>query len=119
MVLAVPDEQANRLVRKGGLRLQGRRYDIEAYEEVRPDDFCAAAVGVATPEHSAHEPPRDASGARRSTRRQPTGAPSGDARQGRATDAQETPRTDPQETLRGKMEVEEEHESAPEEAMEE
>ena len=28
------------LIRKGGLRLQGRGYEVEAYEEVRPDVGC-------------------------------------------------------------------------------
>ena len=40
VVLAVTDEDTFRLVRKGGLRLQGRRYEVEAYEEVRPDVRC-------------------------------------------------------------------------------
>ena len=40
VVLAVADEDTFRLVRKGGLRLQGRRYEVEAYEEVRLDVVC-------------------------------------------------------------------------------
>ena len=40
MVLAVADEDVYRLVRKSGRRLQGRRYETEAYEEVRPDAGC-------------------------------------------------------------------------------
>jgi hypothetical protein len=127
----------------------------------------AAAADGATSKHSAQGPPRDADGARRSTRRKPTGAPSRDARQRRATGAStpwpsaetagaptsprlmparreaarsdakgwrspsptwrqrgktsqpEEPPTDAQETPRGEMEVEKEHEPAPEEAMEE
>ena len=34
------DEDTYRLVRRSGLRLQGRRYDTEAYEEIRPDVWC-------------------------------------------------------------------------------
>ena len=40
VVLAVADEDTFRLVRKGGLRLQGRKYEVEAYEEVRRDVAC-------------------------------------------------------------------------------
>ena len=115
----MPDEAACRLVRRGDC---GSRTDVMSQRLMRRSGRTfgvATAADGATSRHSAQGLPRDAGGAWRSTRRQPTGAPSGDARQGRATDAQETPRTDPQETLRGKMEVEEEHESAPEEAMEE
>ena len=36
VVLAVSDEDTFHLVRKRGLRLQGRCHDTEAYEEVRP-----------------------------------------------------------------------------------
>ena len=37
VVLTVPDEAAYRPARGRGLRLQDRRYDTEAYEEIRPD----------------------------------------------------------------------------------
>lgn len=40
VVLAVADEDTFRLVCRMGLRLQGRVYDTEAYEEVRPDVGC-------------------------------------------------------------------------------
>ena len=36
-MLVVANEDILRLVCKGGLRLQGRRYEVETYEEVRPD----------------------------------------------------------------------------------
>lgn len=45
MVLAVKDEETYRLVRRAGLRLQDRRYDTEAYEEVRPDVRCGHCSG--------------------------------------------------------------------------
>ena len=35
VVLAVADEDTFRLIRKGGLRLRGRRYEVGSYEEVR------------------------------------------------------------------------------------
>ena len=37
----MPDEEAYRLVRKKGVRLQGRRYDTEAYDEIKPDVECS------------------------------------------------------------------------------
>ena len=40
VVLAVAGEATYRLVRKGGLRLKGRRCDAEAYEEIWPDVRC-------------------------------------------------------------------------------
>lgn len=39
VVFAVKDEETYRLVRRGGLRLQGQRFGTEAYEE-RPDVRC-------------------------------------------------------------------------------
>ena len=74
MVLSVADEDTYRLVRKRGLRLQGRRYEVETYEEVRPDVECATSQGGATLGYNAPEPLRDAGGARRSTRRETTDA---------------------------------------------
>ena len=47
VVCAVSDESGYRSIRKGGLRLQGRRCEADAYEEVWPDvGVAAAAVGV-------------------------------------------------------------------------
>ena len=43
--LAVADEATCRLVRRGGLRLQGRRCNTEAYEEIRPDVRCDRCSG--------------------------------------------------------------------------
>ena len=40
VVPEVSGEDTYRLVRKRGLRLQGRRYDTEANEEIRPDVGC-------------------------------------------------------------------------------
>ena len=40
VVQAAADEDTYRLVRNCGLRLQSRRYETEAYEEVRPDVGC-------------------------------------------------------------------------------
>ena len=40
VILAVRDEDTFRRVRKSGLRLQGRRLEAEAYEEIRPDVRC-------------------------------------------------------------------------------
>ena len=40
VALAVADEATYRLVRRGGLRLQGRHCDAETYEEIRPDVRC-------------------------------------------------------------------------------
>ena len=37
VVFAVADESGYQSIRRGGLRLQGRRYNAEAYEEIRPD----------------------------------------------------------------------------------
>ena len=45
VVLAVADEATYRLVRRGGLQLQGRRCDTEAYEEIRPDVRCDRCSG--------------------------------------------------------------------------
>ena len=45
VVLAVTDEDTCRLVCKGRLRLQGRRYETEAYEEIRPDVGCGRCGG--------------------------------------------------------------------------
>ena len=45
VVLAVADEATYPLVQRGGPRLQGRRCDAEAYEEIRPDfrgDHCSS-----------------------------------------------------------------------------
>ena len=45
VVLAVKDEETYRLVRRGVLRLQGRRYDTEAYEDIRPNVRCGHCSG--------------------------------------------------------------------------
>ena len=45
VVFAVSDESTYRSIRRGGLRLQGRRCDTEAYEEVRPDVGCGRCSG--------------------------------------------------------------------------
>ena len=45
VVFAVSDESTYRSIRRGGLRLQGRRYDTEAYKEVRPDVVCGRCSG--------------------------------------------------------------------------
>ena len=81
VVLAVADEAIYRLVRRGGLRLQGRRCDTGAYEETRPDvrcDHCSgwgqSALGLAA-------------GVRRSTRRRTVGAPLRGARSRRVSSA--------------------------------
>ena len=39
------DEDTYQLVRRSGLRLQGRRYDTEAYEEIKPDTRCDHCSG--------------------------------------------------------------------------
>ena len=40
VVLAVANEETYHLVCKGGLRLQGRRYEVETSEAIRPDVEC-------------------------------------------------------------------------------
>ena len=45
VVFAVADESVYRSIRKGGLRLQGRRYNAEAYEEIGPDVECGHCAG--------------------------------------------------------------------------
>ena len=45
VVFAVADESVYRSIRKGGLRLQGRRLTAEAYEEIRPDVGCGHCAG--------------------------------------------------------------------------
>ena len=45
VVFAVADESVYRSICKGGLRLQGRRYNAEAYEEIRPDVGCGHCAG--------------------------------------------------------------------------
>ena len=45
VVFAVADESVYRSIRRGGLRLQGRRYIAEAYEEARLDVGCGRCAG--------------------------------------------------------------------------
>ena len=45
VVLAFANKDTFRLVCKKGLRLQGRRYEVETYEEVRPDVGCGHCAG--------------------------------------------------------------------------
>ena len=45
VVFAVADESVYRSIRKGGLRLQRRRYSAETYEEIRPDVGCGHCAG--------------------------------------------------------------------------
>ena len=75
VVLAVVDEDTFRLVRKGGLRLQGRRYEAETYEEVRPDIKCSPCYEWG---HIEPQCPRTAArwaGVRRGAQRRTIGAP--------------------------------------------
>ena len=45
VVFAVSDESVYRSIRRSGVRLQGRRYEVEVYEEVRPDVKCGHCSG--------------------------------------------------------------------------
>ena len=45
VVFAVVDESVYRSIRKGELRLPGRRHNAEAYEEIRPDAGCGQCAG--------------------------------------------------------------------------
>ena len=45
VVFAVSDESVYRSIRRSGVCLQGRRYEVEVYEEVRPDVRCGHCSG--------------------------------------------------------------------------
>ena len=45
VVFAVSDEEVYRSVRKSDVRLQGRRYEVQAYEEIRLDVRCGHCSG--------------------------------------------------------------------------